>query len=574
MKNLFNQMKTGLSMVMVLTLFVTQFSSLLFQAPKTYALGNFTTNELVANQVEILSSTGTQSQTIVTVINPVIEWYAIDIDNCVITIYNNSGAFSDYDCTDGVGEINIFGNPGMPFLASEFAAITYSGYSAQFTGTESFILTHSDTPPINFNVPIFTVSGSFLSTSILVLWAAPVVGTAAVAQVVEFIPTLPMLEDTFQITLDGNNFATTVVSWNTIQNIVETLQRWTNFIPAVNCTEDDVKITCTAAVTGVEFTYDAQVLDQTPPVVTLAGPTPINLILGSIYTEQGAKWSDGNDGTGTILMPTSGSVDAGTLWTYILKYTYVDGAGNTGNTVTRTVNVYRPLDGGAYIDLPTPTHGSQNQTTIPDTNTETNIDLNDLLNPTIDSSNCFSQNDKRVIDQGNGVSLNFMKAQQLLLNFDLTSIPGTKDYNPERSLTRAEAAKFLSLFAQNILCRETTKTYPAGLFKDLGQTDAGLQSYIKLSYEYEIFRGDVGGMFRPNDIISRDELIAVIVRLVTNEYDNVQGADRAANYKATLNSNTSIPLTSVKRGNTAEVIYDLYRNNDYSMDADLGFVLR
>ena len=29
------------------------------------------------------------------------------------------------------------------------------------------------------------------------------VGTAAVAQVVEFIPTLPMLEDTFQITLDG-----------------------------------------------------------------------------------------------------------------------------------------------------------------------------------------------------------------------------------------------------------------------------------------------------------------------------------------------------------------------------------
>lgn len=116
----------------------------------------------------------------------------------------------------------------------------------------------------------------------------------------------------------------------------------------------------------------------------------------------------------------------------------------------------------------------------------------ELFNPSIDSTLCFTPNNKIIIDQGNNISENFKKAHQLLLNFDLTTIPGTLDYNPQRLLTRAEAAKFLSLFAQNILCRETTKTYSEGFFKDLDQTDTTLQNHIILAYEYEIFNGDVG----------------------------------------------------------------------------------
>ncbi len=43
------------------------------------------------------------------------------------------------------------------------------------------------------------------------------------------------------------------------------------------------------------------------------------------------------DGSGSATI--SGSVNINVPGTYVLEYTYVDGAGNTGNMVTRTVTV-------------------------------------------------------------------------------------------------------------------------------------------------------------------------------------------------------------------------------------------
>ena len=44
------------------------------------------------------------------------------------------------------------------------------------------------------------------------------------------------------------------------------------------------------------------------------------------------------DGAGTNVI-VSGSVDTGTLGTYVLEYWYVDAGGNMSNMVTRTVHV-------------------------------------------------------------------------------------------------------------------------------------------------------------------------------------------------------------------------------------------
>jgi hypothetical protein len=66
--------------------------------------------------------------------------------------------------------------------------------------------------------------------------------------------------------------------------------------------------------------------------------------LSGTYTELGANWTDNLDGTGTISSPTSGSVNVHQTGSYVLSYTYVDRAGNTGNIVTRTVNVLDPDD--------------------------------------------------------------------------------------------------------------------------------------------------------------------------------------------------------------------------------------
>ena len=74
------------------------------------------------------------------------------------------------------------------------------------------------------------------------------------------------------------------------------------------------------------------------PVVTLTGSSTINLNVGATYTEQGASWTDAEDGSGTISSPTSGSVNTSVANTYTLTYTYTD-AGGLSDSVTRTVIV-------------------------------------------------------------------------------------------------------------------------------------------------------------------------------------------------------------------------------------------
>lgn len=74
------------------------------------------------------------------------------------------------------------------------------------------------------------------------------------------------------------------------------------------------------------------------PNVTLVGDAIVTLNQGDTYTEEGATWTDFEDGSGTISTATTGTVDTSTLGTYNLTYTYTD-AGGLSDTVTRQVQV-------------------------------------------------------------------------------------------------------------------------------------------------------------------------------------------------------------------------------------------
>lgn len=56
------------------------------------------------------------------------------------------------------------------------------------------------------------------------------------------------------------------------------------------------------------------------------------------YEDFGATWSDNIDGTGVILLASSGTVNVNTPGTYSVTYTYRDTSGNVGS-ITRTVQV-------------------------------------------------------------------------------------------------------------------------------------------------------------------------------------------------------------------------------------------
>lgn len=74
------------------------------------------------------------------------------------------------------------------------------------------------------------------------------------------------------------------------------------------------------------------------PVVVVVGNSTIDLNVGDSYTEQGATWTDIQDGSGTIDEPTTGTVDTETPGKYTLTYSYTDEGGWT-DTENRIINV-------------------------------------------------------------------------------------------------------------------------------------------------------------------------------------------------------------------------------------------
>jgi len=91
-----------------------------------------------------------------------------------------------------------------------------------------------------------------------------------------------------------------------------------------------------ASASAPSATFD---VDNTPPVITLTGNATLNVAQGSSYMDEGATASDNRDGNLTSQIIVTGSVNTGTLGTYVLRYNVSDAAGNPATEVTRTVNV-------------------------------------------------------------------------------------------------------------------------------------------------------------------------------------------------------------------------------------------
>ena len=85
-------------------------------------------------------------------------------------------------------------------------------------------------------------------------------------------------------------------------------------------------------------TCDQCKADSILPVITLNGSSTINLRVGEVYTELGAKATDDIDGDITTKIITTGTVNTGVAGTYTITYTVSDTAGNVA-TATRTINI-------------------------------------------------------------------------------------------------------------------------------------------------------------------------------------------------------------------------------------------
>ena len=64
-----------------------------------------------------------------------------------------------------------------------------------------------------------------------------------------------------------------------------------------------------------------EIIDR--PIITINGPSLINLNVGDTYTEQGATWTDGEDGTGNATI-SGDTVNTNLAGTYYVRYNYTD----------------------------------------------------------------------------------------------------------------------------------------------------------------------------------------------------------------------------------------------------------
>ena len=77
--------------------------------------------------------------------------------------------------------------------------------------------------------------------------------------------------------------------------------------------------------------------DNTPPTITLDGPSAVTVTAGAAFDDPGATCTDNIDGT---LAPTiTGTLDTDTPGTYTITYACTDSSGNNAAAVTRTVTV-------------------------------------------------------------------------------------------------------------------------------------------------------------------------------------------------------------------------------------------
>ena len=86
---------------------------------------------------------------------------------------------------------------------------------------------------------------------------------------------------------------------------------------------------------GDSSTLPPIVSDVTPPVIVLNGGDS-SLFVGANYSDPGATATDAVDGS--VAVSTSGTVDTGTVGTYVLTYTASDSSGNTSSQ-TRNITV-------------------------------------------------------------------------------------------------------------------------------------------------------------------------------------------------------------------------------------------
>lgn len=136
--------------------------------------------------------------------------------------------------------------------------------------------------------------------------------------------------------------------------------------------------------------------------------------------------------------------------------------------------------------------------------TNPNPTMNDLVVAVIDTEKRISFDD---VDD----SLSWARdAIEILAGNGIIDGTGS-GFEPHRSITRAEFIKII-VKALNL----ETKEASGDLFDDVDESE-WFTDFIECAFENKIIAGDPDGKFRPNDVISRNEIAVILSRIIDKE---------------------------------------------------------
>lgn len=193
-----------------------------------------------------------------------------------------------------------------------------------------------------------------------------------------------------------------------------------------------------------------------------------------------------------------------------------------------------------------------------------------ILNPSIDKMCTKIDIDVVLYEKGLWLSPYYKEALYFARLFDLTRYWDTLSYRPRDYVTREEAAKLFSQFATKILCRSSYLQYNNSVFADITTADPTLIPYIKQSYELGIFKW-WEWKFRPTDLLSKEETIAILMRLLTRQIAQENGDAWWVPYQndalqAWLLADTKNLQWSFTRSYIIQKLYAAYKNIPFVLD--------
>jgi len=212
-------------------------------------------------------------------------------------------------------QFNTGSNPTIPLSAPDSNDIFFQTFIREITGT-----------PATVSLTATDAAGNSSSEDLLVF----VTDTEA--------PQLTLVGDQVVEIESGSTYndAGVTESDNCNVNLVTTNPVDTSVLNSYTVTYN---ATDNAGNNATAITRTVNVVDTTPPVITLLGNTPVTLEFGDTYSDAGATASDNLDGNITNNVTAVSNVNTNAVGSYRVTYNVNDANSNSAIEVVRTVNV-------------------------------------------------------------------------------------------------------------------------------------------------------------------------------------------------------------------------------------------